>query len=167
MPFSNAAGSSEPAQNPDKENKMKKLIFVATLLAMLLPIALIAQTYNIEGLWYVQDKAGKIQIYKNSSGSYEGKIVWQKEGFEDGKPKMDKKNPDKSLRSRPLTNLVVIKNLKSQGNNKYDGGTIYDLTTGNTYSVKVELTGPNTMKLRGFIGFSLLGKTLTWTRASS
>ena len=145
---------------------MNKLIFAVTLLAMLLPLALVAEIHKIEGLWYDQDKDAKIQIYKTSSGHYDGKIVWQRVPNENGKPKLDKKNPDKSLRSRPLMNLVIVKHLKSQGNNKYDGGTIYDPESGNTYSSKAELTGPNTMKLRGFIGVSLLGRTQTRTRAT-
>ncbi|MCB5247364.1 MAG: DUF2147 domain-containing protein [Candidatus Cloacimonetes bacterium] len=145
---------------------MKKLIFAIAALAMLLPLALVAEIYKIEGLWYDQDKDAKIQIYKTKSGNYDGKIVWQKVPNEDGKPKVDKKNPDKSLRSRPLMNLVIVKHLKSKGNNKYDGGTIYDPKSGNTYASKAELTGPNTMKLRGYIGVSLLGRTQTWTRAT-
>ncbi len=145
---------------------MKKLIFAVALLAMLLPLALVAEIYKIEGFWYTQEKDAKIQIYKTSAGFYDGKIVWQKVPDENGKPKLDKKNPDNSLRSRPLMNLVIVKHLKSQGNNKYDGGTIYDPKSGNTYSSKTEITGPNTMKLRGFIGVSLLGRNQTWTRAT-
>ncbi len=146
---------------------MKKLIFALTAFAMLLPFALVAEIYNIEGLWHNPDKTTKIQFYKTSSGTYEGKVAWQKEPYENGKPKLDKDNPDKSLRSRPIQNLVVAKNLKSRGNNKYDGGNIYDPLSGHTYSTKIELTGPNTMKLRGYIGISLLGKSMTWTRAAN
>lgn len=145
---------------------MKKLIIAFAALAMLLPVVLAAKIYDIEGHWYNSEKTTKIMIYKTASGKYDGKIAWLKEPNENGKPKVDKDNPDKSLRSRPLLNLVIVKNLKSKGNNKYDGGTIYDPKSGNTYSSKVELSGPNTMKLRGYIGFSLIGRTETWTRAT-
>ncbi len=145
---------------------MKKLIFAIAVLAMLLPLALVAEIYNIEGLWFNAEKTTKIQIYKTSGGAYEGKITWQKEPNENGKPKLDKKNPDKSLRSRPLMGMVLLRNLKSKGSNKYDGATIYDPASGNTYSSKIEITGTNTMKLRGFIGVALLGRTETWTRAT-
>lgn len=144
---------------------MKKLIFAIAVLAMLLPLALVAEIYKIEGLWYNAEKTTKIQIYKTTSGTYEGKIAWQKVPNEDGKPKVDKKNPDKSLRARPLMGMVLVRNLKSKGNNKYDGATIYDPKSGNTYSSKLEITGPNTMNLRGYIGVSLLGRTETWTRS--
>lgn len=144
---------------------MKKLIFALAVLAMTLP--LVAEIYKIEGLWYNPEKTTKIQFYQAPGGTYEGKVAWQKESTENGKPKVDKDNPDKSLRSRQLQNMVVAKNLKSRGNNKYDGGTIYDPTTGKTYSSKIELTGPNTMRLRGYVGVSLLGKTMVWTRAAN
>jgi uncharacterized protein (DUF2147 family) len=144
---------------------MKKLVIALAALALLLPLALLAETYSIEGYWHNPEKTTKIQIYKSGEKSYSGKIVWLKEPNEDGKPKLDKKNPDKSLRSRPLLNMVMIKGLTSKGINKYDGGTIYDPKSGNTYSSKAELTGPNTLKLRGFIGISLVGRTEIFTRA--
>lgn len=144
---------------------MKKMMLLALALGMLIPIALAAQTYKIEGLWYDANKEIKVQFYQTKSGVYEGKIAWLREPNENGKPKVDKDNPDKSLRNRPLLNMVFIKNLKSRGKNKYDGATVYDVSSGNTYSAKIELTGPNTMKLRGYLGLSLLGRTETWTRA--
>ena len=147
---------------------MKALILTVIVLAMLLPIALIAETYNIEGNWYNAEKTSKISIYKTTSGHYAGKIIWLKEPNDaTGNPKVDNKNPDKSLRTRPLLNLVIVKALSPKGDNKYADGTIYDPKSGNTYSSKAELTSANTMKLRGFIGVSLVGRTEVWTRATN
>ncbi len=146
---------------------MKPILLIILALAMLVPIALLAETYNIEGYWFNSEKTSKIQVYKTTSGHYAGKIVWLKEpNDENGVPKVDNKNPDKSLRSRALMNLVILRALASKGNNKYDSGTIYDPKSGNTYSCKAEITGPNTMKMRGFIGISLVGRTEVWTRAN-
>ena len=36
----------------------------------------------------------QVQIYKDASGKYYGKIVWLKEPNKNGKPKVDDKNPD-------------------------------------------------------------------------
>ena len=46
----------------------------------------------------------------------------------------------------------------------WDGGWIYDPDHGLTYSGKITLVDRNTVKLRGFIGISLLGRTLTLHR---
>jgi uncharacterized protein (DUF2147 family) len=145
---------------------MKPVILIAMLFALVFPIALLAEAYSIEGTWYNAEKTSKILLYKTTAGTIAGKICWLKEPNENGKPKVDNKNPDKALRSRPEMNLVVVQGLVSKGKNKWDSGTIYDPKSGNTYSSKAELIGPNTLKLRGFIGISLVGRTEVWTRAN-
>lgn len=146
---------------------MKKLLIIAMALALLLPVALAAKTYNIEGYWYNAEKTSKIKIFKTTAGSYAGKIVWLKEPNDaKGNPKVDLENPDPELRSRPLLDMVIIRGLVDKGKNKYANGTIYDPKSGNTYSSKAELTSPNVLKLRGYIGISLMGRTETWTRTT-
>jgi uncharacterized protein (DUF2147 family) len=147
-----------------REFTMKKIILLLTALAMFLPVTLSAQIYNLEGFWHDPDKTTKVQIYQPYEDYFCGKIVWLKEPLVNGKPKLDMKNPDPTLRSRPLMDLVIIKGLVPAGKNKYENGTFYDYNTGNTYSTKAELTSQNTMKLRKYIGVSLMGHTETWTR---
>ena len=48
---------------------------------------------------------------------------------------------------------------------RWDSGTIYDPKSGSTYSCFMELDGPDRIKVRGFIGISLIGRTDVWTRA--
>ena len=43
-------------------------------------------------------------------------------------------------------------------------GSARDPNTGKTYQCTITLLDTNTLKLRGYIGFSLLGKTRVWTR---
>jgi uncharacterized protein (DUF2147 family) len=50
---------------------------------------------------------------------------------------------------------------------RWEEGTIYDPKTGNTYSSLLELDGAETIKVRGYIGISLIGRTAVWTRAQS
>lgn len=144
---------------------MKNLLIALILLAMCLPVfALDADA--IVGTWYNGEKSSKIQVFKTTAGNYAGKIVWLKEPNDaKGVAKLDAKNPDKKLRDRALMNLVILTGLESKGKNAYEGGKIYDPKSGNTYKCKGELTDANTLKLRGFIGVSLIGRTDTWTRA--
>jgi uncharacterized protein (DUF2147 family) len=67
-----------------------------------------------------------------------------------GEPKLDKKNPDESLRSRPLIGLTILANMKPSGDNKWKG-TIYNADDGRTYSSYMKLSG-NNMKVKGCVG---------------
>lgn len=145
---------------------MKKLTIFCLVLILSLPLFLSAQSADkILGTWYNGEKTSKIVIVKTKTGAYQGYIDWLKDPLnEEGKAKLDPKNPDKSLRSRPLKGMVVLTGLKAKGVNKFEGGKIYDPKSGNTYSCKGELKGENTLSLRGYIGVSLVGRTDTWTR---
>jgi uncharacterized protein (DUF2147 family) len=67
-----------------------------------------------------------------------------------GRPKVDKKNPIESLRNRPLMGLPILANMKSAGENRWQG-TIYNADDGRTYSSYMNLSG-NNMKVKGCVG---------------
>jgi uncharacterized protein (DUF2147 family) len=54
--------------------------------------------------------------------------------------------------------------LSRDGDGAWSGGFIYDPNSGKTYRCKLKLKDRNTLKLRGYIGISLLGRTDVWTR---
>jgi uncharacterized protein (DUF2147 family) len=81
----------------------------------------------------------------------------------DGKPILDKNNPNTSLSLKPILGLVILKDFVFN-DNIWDGGNIYDPRTGKTYSCKISLQGPDKINVRGFVGFSMLGRTESWTR---
>jgi uncharacterized protein (DUF2147 family) len=142
------------------------------LMALLLPIIFInknslaqAKADDIVGIWQTSGKEpAKIQIYK-SGQKYFGKIAWLKNPLENGKPKMDENNPDKSKRSQKIIGLVILSDFKFD-DDEWDQGKIYDPENGKTYSCILSLKDKNSLKVRGFIGVSLLGRTETWTKAS-
>lgn len=121
----------------------------------------------IEHTWANEGNTGHIQVYKGADGKFFGKLVWLSEPLdvETGKPRLDKMNPDASLKSKPVINMVIMKGyVKSSSDpNLYEKGSIYDPKSGKTYCGKMTLDGKK-MKLRGYIcGFSLLGRSETWT----
>ncbi|MEZ5046067.1 MAG: DUF2147 domain-containing protein [Chitinophagaceae bacterium] len=121
----------------------------------------------IVGNWKNGEGTGIIQIYKTTSGHYAGKIIWLKEPIdpETGKPKLDKRNPDKAKRTNPTLGLINMWgfsfNAKDQ---EWANGHIYDPKKGKEYSCKLKLKDKNTLDVRGYIGISLIGRTDTWTR---
>lgn len=68
-------------------------------------------------------------------------------------------------KNKSLRNVVVVRNLKNVGANKYEGGTIIDPKTDKSYKLNAELKG-NMLNLRGYIGVSALGRTQTWQRVN-
>ena len=68
----------------------------------------------------------------------------------EGEPKVDRKNPNESLRNRPLMGLTILANMKPAGENKWKG-TIYNADDGRTYSSYMKLSGSN-MKVKGCVG---------------
>lgn len=144
----------------------KKAIQVILLTALIVAIssAVQAQSDKIEGLWYNDVKDAKIQIYKGGDGKFYGKIVWLKEPLKNGKPKVDEKNRIPELKKQTLISLVILKGFQKEGNT-YSEGTIYDPENGKIYDCKMTYNGKN-LSIRGFIGFSFIGRTTVWERAS-
>jgi len=122
----------------------------------------------IVGTWWNQEKTSKIEVYKKGN-EYQGKVVWLKNEFEDGsdtQPNLDDKNPDESLQKREIMGLVILTGLVWD-DDEWDDGSIYDPKKGETYSCYAEFEDEddlNTLKLRGYIGISLIGRTSYWTR---
>ncbi|MBW1731571.1 MAG: DUF2147 domain-containing protein [Deltaproteobacteria bacterium] len=141
------------------------LVVICSLL--IAPITLNAASEEqgdaILGKWLTAGGKSLVEIYKCGDG-YCGKIVWLREPFDkEGKEKLDVHNTDESKRNRKLLGLQIINGFKHKGDNRWEGGKIYDPEKGKTYKCKARLEGDN-LKLRGYIGFSLIGRTTTWRR---
>ncbi|MBN7812075.1 DUF2147 domain-containing protein [Algoriphagus sp. H41] len=116
----------------------------------------------ILGTWYNTEKTAQVEIEKSGS-SYSGKIVWLKNPNPNGKPATDKNNSEAQLRNRPLIGLKLLDGLEYEGGIWKDG-EIYDPKTGKTYSCEIRLPSADILELRGYLGFSFVGKTVEWTR---
>ncbi len=125
----------------------------------------------ILGFWNTQDHDTRFEFYR-CGRQYCGKISYLREpnyspGDSDGLaglPKLDTHNPDPLLRKRTLLGLPLIGGFRYVGDNSWEGGTIYDPEDGRKYSCKIWLDGKNRLELRGYLGFSLFGRTETWVR---
>lgn len=145
---------------------MVRFIYLFITLSLVGPAATTWVANDISGKWLNKDKDAHIKIYA-SSGKYYGQIVWLKvpNDPETGKPKLDKHNPDKSLRNKPVMNLLILKGLEFDADDQeWTDGEVYDPKSGNDYSLTCTLKDKNTMELRGYMGISLLGRTDIWTR---
>jgi len=147
---------------------MKKRTVSFILIASLLSFKTLSQIKadDILGVWMTGGKeTAKIQIYKTGDKFY-GKIIWLKNPNENGKQRVDANNPDKTKRSKPIIGLVILTDFRFNADVEWKGGDIYDPESGKTYSSYMFLKDRNTLKVRGYVGISLFGRTEVWTRAN-
>ena len=93
---------------------MQKRQFASVLVVLFLGFAVQAKAQSenkVLGLWYNTEKTAQVEIMKNGA-EFIGKIVWLKDPNPEGKPAIDKENPDPKLKQRPLMGLSLLKGLK-------------------------------------------------------
>ncbi|MCX6288010.1 MAG: DUF2147 domain-containing protein [Bacteroidetes bacterium] len=150
---------------------MRNIITTAVIFLMLVTSAMqgSSQTHktdDILGTWLNQEATGKITIYKEGD-KYFGKLVWLRTPLDSitGLPRSDKENPDAQLKSKPLIGLINLKNFTFDGKDEWSGGTIYDPKNGKTYKCYIRFESANRLKIRGYIGVSILGRNTFWTKS--
>ena len=118
---------------------------------------------TILGNWLTEGGKAVVEIYL-CDGRYCGKIVGLKEPKNpDGTDKLDTNNPDPSKRNRKIIGLNIVWGFTYDGETRWVNGSIYDPDNGKTYSCKMNLENDK-LKVRGYIGISLFGRTTVWTR---
>ena len=146
-----------------------KYVIIAIILAT--SVSLQAQDTKLAdaiiGIWKTGSGNGKVEIYKKGD-KFLGKIVWLIEPIDPktGKPKTDLQHPDKSMHNRPLLGLINLWGFLYKGDNKWEDGHIYDPKNGKEYKCIISFKDNNTLNVRGYIGFSVIGRTDVWTRSS-
>lgn len=143
------------------------IIILFAVIPLATPAALIMSADDICGEWWTPGNEGRMIFFK-SQGLYYGMISWMKYSAdpETGRPRTDKHNPDPSLRSRPLLNLILFSGFGFDDHKgKYTGGTVYDAQeSGKTYSCWLKLVSKNVLEIHGYIGISLIGRSEYFTR---
>lgn len=137
---------------------MKKIIF--SFVALLFATFSYAQ---IEGKWKtIDDETGQaksiVEIFKKTDGKYYGKVsqlLIKPANANCVDCKDDRKN-------KPILGMEIIRGLKKEGN-EFTGGTITDPKTGKTYKCTITKDGTK-LNVRGYVGFSLIGRTQTWNQ---
>ena len=142
---------------------LQGLAGVSVLVGGLLSMA-VAQAGPL-GLWSTEDDQGRVQI-SQCADSLCGDLVWLEEALdEQGEPRLDVHNPEESLRSRPLEGLRIVWDMQPAGDGKtWKDGRVYDPESGKVYQGRITLEEQDVLKLRGFVGAPMFGRTSTWTR---
>lgn len=136
-----------------------KLIFGFFLLMINVSLA-----QSCLGKWItIDDKTGEeksIVLVYEEKGLVYGKVI---EIFDEVKRNRICEKCSGSLKNKPVLGMVFMKNLKKDGN-EYNDGIVIDPESGKEYSCYIMLENENTLKVRGYLGFSLMGRTQYWKR---
>ena len=137
-------------------------------LSVLFATSALAQAPSAVGRWTTIDDETKkpksvITIYEEG-GKLFGKIEKLfREPNEEQNPLCDK--CEGALKNQPITGMVILRDLKKDGD-EWTDGTILDPANGKTYKAKIAVQdGGKKLKVRGYIGMALLGRTQHWVRA--
>ena len=118
------------------------------------------------GLWTtIDDRSGKVRsevrIYERE-GALHGRI---EKIILPGKHNRCVACTDER-RDQPALGLVIIRNMKRDGD-AWSGGDVLDPENGKVYAGTLRLEDDGrVLKLRGFVGVPMFGRTQTWTRAA-
>ena len=146
----------------------------ALLLALATSTLLLAPVANAEsspadaivGTWDADDGTVKLDMYRAGS-EFQARMLYGNVVVESDNVtfKKDTKNPDPALRSRSLKNIVIITGLRWD-DGEWNGGSIYDASSGRTYNCKATIKNGK-MHLRGYLGISAMGQTRTFHRVGN
>ncbi len=140
---------------------MKQIIMLlaVTLLLLVPSFAFSQEDHTIVGHWFSEDEEdsqndGVIEVYRKEN-RYFGKLVWSR-----------RDNPlDVEGDGKPLIGRDLLRDFRHSDGSRCRGGKIYNPRDGRTYSCHLEvLDGGKRLRVRGYVGFSLFGRTEYWTR---
>lgn len=136
------------------------------MLTLFLSFLFALQTPSVEGTWInIDDETGvkksEITLYVEKGKLY-GRIERLLLPEDQGKICSNCKGKDKD---QPIEGLIIVKGL-SKDVAEWTDGYILDPANGKSYDCTIKLDDTNTLNVRGFFGFSFLGRTQIWQRKS-
>ena len=117
------------------------------------------------GVWKtIDDETGKPKSHveiTEKNGKLYGKVV---KILTPGKEKSVCDKCEGAKKNQPILGMEILSGVEKDGKNSWDDGKILDPNKGKTYDVSLELENANKLKVRGYMGVSLLGRTQYWER---
>mgnify|MGYP006272335945 CR=1 FL=1 len=125
-----------------------------------------AQAQDIKGLWLTQNERSAIHIHEceDNKDAICGKVAW----IIAGGMKYDSKNPDETLRERHICGLQILHGFEQspEDPDKWVDGKIYKADDGEMYKANLKLLEGERLRVHGYVGIPLFGKTQIWQRTS-
>jgi uncharacterized protein (DUF2147 family) len=140
---------------------MNRFAFLFGFLLFVMPTI---QSQSVVGLWKnLDDEDGKeksnIRIYEEN-GELKAKVVKLL-------PAATLKICTKckgDLKNKPIEGMEIVWGLKKKSDKEYTDGEILNPKNGKVYRCNIKLEAENKLKVHGYLGVSLIGKSQYWFR---
>jgi uncharacterized protein (DUF2147 family) len=148
--------------------RARVVFFVAALISLAAPGYSLSPAPTPVGLWQAVDDRTKQPtgwfLISDHGGVYDGIIA--KMFLQPGEDPLEPCTECKDDRhNHPWLGLEIIRGMKLESEDKYSGGTILDPRDGKVYKATMKVTPDGqTLIVRGYIGFELLGQNQYWSR---
>lgn len=139
----------------------------SSALLLLAVLALPLTAASPVGKWRtIDDETGItksiVHIYESPDGTLEGRVLQILHSDLGPNPTCDKCPGER--KGRPIEGMVILWDMVPDGDH-WSGGRILDPKKGKTYRCRLRITDTGNLEVRGYIGFSLLGRTQVWQPA--
>jgi uncharacterized protein (DUF2147 family) len=115
--------------------------------------------------WWLNDDGDSAIYIAPCGAALCGYVEWLKTPLDaQGKPKTDIHNPDAALQSRPICGLQMMGGMTPDGSGGWQDGWAYDPKVGKTYKAIMHVAPDGSLRLHGYIGVPLFGRSKTMTR---
>jgi uncharacterized protein (DUF2147 family) len=147
---------------------MRVSTFILGAIAALVAGSVFAADMTPVGSWKtIDDKTGKVKSIveiSDQGGKLVGKVAQILQSDKGPNPTCDACSGER--KDKPVLGMTIMWDVKQDGD-VWDGGSILDPNNGKTYGVKLTLIeNGSKLQVRGFLGFSWLGRTQIWERVS-
>lgn len=122
---------------------------------------------SITGKWMSTEDNLMVEVYQVNN-EYRARVIWFDDTDDKSRPytsRLDSKNPDKSLQCKKILGMEVMHGLIYDATDEeWNGGRIYDPSSGKDWNAKAWLDKDGNLKVRGFWHFEWLGQNISFKK---
>lgn len=137
---------------------------LAAGMAMAAPAFAAESRAELSGRWATEGFGSIVQFWPCPTAPRDmcGRMIWLWAPAPEGRPRLDRQNPDPMLRSRQLVGIEIVGGLRETAPGIWTGGRLYNPDDGRTYTGTVRLRG-GLLELKG-CALNVVCRNQTWRR---
>lgn len=124
----------------------------------------------ITGKWMSTENNLEVEVFKQNE-EFKARLLWFDDSDDKSKPtnsRLDEKNHDKTLRNRKLVGIEVLRGLQyNEADDEWQGGIIYDSSSGKNWDAKAWINSSGQLKVRGYWNFPIFGETMSFKKINN